>query len=416
MRIACIYLPSFPLQTALVAAADAFDIQARPVAVVSQPAIGSPHVVECSRLARAAGVRPTMTASAARALVSDLQCLVADAAAERALLAAVADSLLAITPRVDLGAEPRGQHHCMYVEVPPGRRGAWFGSRVLELLAVFGLRGRVGIADDRFTAYVAASTSEGDDANLIESRSTHRGHDQTICVPRGGSAAFLAPQPISLLPLAPEVQHLLEARGVHTLGGFAALPPPSVSRSTTAWDSDFQALARGDGGVALDTYLPTGAVTDRIDIVSGNVGPAIETLARRFQARLDGRGSSSELRVRLHGASGVANRTLALDGERDTESLADALGRMLGDATWFAVDLAAELDSNGVPDSDDVGSNVATAPVASVFHAREFAPMSAPSTPGLFDWSGERPEHRRTRRGKQRPRIALGQARLFAGD
>jgi hypothetical protein len=272
MRIACIYLPSFPLQTALVAAVDGFDIQTRPVAVVTQPAVGPPLVVECSRLARAAGVRPTMTASAAQALVANLQCLVADAAAEQSLLRAVADSLLAITPRIDLGGEPRGLHHCIYVEVPAGRRGAWFGSRLLERLAVFGLRGRVGIADDRFTAYVAASTSEDDDSCLIESRSPHR-DPNTICVPRGGSAVFLDDH----------------------------------------------------GGI----------------------------------------------------------------GERHVES------------------------------------NITTASVAEAFHVRELTPIEARSTPGLFDWSaehgeraerGERPEHRRTRRGKQRPRIALGQARLFSGE
>src|SRR5262245_27978361 len=118
MRIASVYLPSFPLQATFVASDVTGELH--PLAVVSQPSIGAPVVVACSRAAWAAGVRPTMTASVARALVADLTCTIADVGRERALLRAVADAFLAFAPRVDLGGEPRGQHHVMYVEVPAG--------------------------------------------------------------------------------------------------------------------------------------------------------------------------------------------------------------------------------------------------------------------------------------------------------
>ncbi|MBL0218697.1 MAG: hypothetical protein IPQ07_33080 [Myxococcales bacterium] len=47
--------------------------------------------------------------------------------------------------------------------------------------------------------------------------------------------------PLSLLAITPEVQHMLEALGVRTLGGFAALP--AFSRPPAR--ADYRALARG---------------------------------------------------------------------------------------------------------------------------------------------------------------------------
>ncbi len=424
MRIACIHLPSFPLQAALVASAGA-DLHVRPVAVVSQPPAGAPVVLACSRAAWSAGVRPTMTASVARALVADLECVIADVSGERALLGAAADSLLAVASRVDPGGEPRGQHHCMYLEVPSGRRGTWFGARVLELLGVFGLRGRIGIADDRFTAYVAASvpggaSSPGASAGPTRARSTQpAGADDIVCVPRGGSAAFLAPHPLALLRLAPEVQHMLEALGVRTLGAFAALPPPSVTRAATTWDADFQALARGDGGSALDAYRPAGSVIERVDLGLGGVGPTVDALARRLGARLAGRGAPAELRVRLTGTSGVILHDIALDGDREADDLADAIGRLLGDDAWTALEVVAAfepLETAAVTEPARISRHAAEPMRMLERHDPETAPLILQPTPGLFGRAGERPEHRRTRRGKQRPRIATGQARLFAGD
>jgi hypothetical protein len=152
---------------------------------------------------------------------------------------AIAEALLELAPRVDRGGDPRGSHHAAYVEVPVGVRGATFGARVIGALDALGVVARVGIADDRFAAWAAASQATDD--------------QPVITVPRGGSAAFLAPLPLSLLAIPPEVQHVLGALGVNTLGEFAALPPPSVAR---AWDADYQQLARGEGGAALESYVP----------------------------------------------------------------------------------------------------------------------------------------------------------------
>ena len=369
MRIASIHLPSFSLQAAIAAAPERIALAARPVAVVDA---ASPVVTACSRAAWARGVRPGMVAAVARSHADDLVTLVRDPAGEAELLRSRADELLAMCPVVDLGGEPRGQHHAMYVEVPAGKRGASFGAKLVELFRERGLHVRVGIADDRFTAAVAAASGDGDGA--------------VTCVPRGGSAAFLAPHPLGLLALPPEVQHMLECLGVKTLGAFADLPPPSVAR---AWDADLQALARGDSGARLTPYQPAPRWRERVH-VDDSLGQAVQTLATRVAARLASRGgASTQLALDLGAPPPVM---VELDAGATAGEVGDALTRAIGDAAPAVLDLVPATTPEPV----------VTAPPA--------PPLVLTAVPSIL---GERPEHRRTRRGKQRPRIAPGQARLF---
>ncbi len=425
MRIACVYIPSFPLQAALVGRRDQAD--GASIAVVVQPPVGSPVVVACSRAAWGFGVRPGMSATVARTAVAvaepgaaamaapgELEFVVADVVAERALLKAVAEATLGIAPRVELGGDPRGQHHIMYVEVPAGRRGSWFGAKLRDLLAIFGLRGRIGIADDRFTAYVAAAaTARERDCE---------GEESVVCVPRGGSAAFLAPQPLSLLQLGPEVLHMLDALGVRTLGAFADLPPPSVARPerSAAWDLDFQALARGDGGAQLDPYVPTGPIAERVDLTPGgeqggpSLGAAVEALSQRLSARLIGRGAvPADVLMRLERFNSLpAIRSLHVS-EAAPEDLADVIGRALGSEPWTKIEIIArpvatqQVATQAPASKPDLGEPVR-------HEVEPMAPLVLVSS--AFGEHMERVEHRRTRRGKQRPRIAAGQARLFVGE
>src|SRR5690606_16581644 len=101
-------------------------------------------------------------------------------ATERETVRAIADALLGVARVVDTGGRvgAGGAHLAMYTEVPAKTRGATFGDRLLELLDELGLTARIGIADDRFTAWVAAAHSGSS-------------HDErgVITVPRGGSAA-----------------------------------------------------------------------------------------------------------------------------------------------------------------------------------------------------------------------------------
>ncbi len=431
MRIACIHIPQYALQCAT-----RLDPSLRGAAVAMVAGRGTgplhaPIVVACSRAAWALGVRLGMTAAAARHASSELAVVGVETQLERETLRALAETLLALTGVVDAGGRvgAGGAHLALYAEVPAKTRGNAFGERVLERLAELGLTGRVGIADDRFTAWVAAAYGVagprlGDHGGCAQDH----GHHDVITVARGGSAAFLAPRPLSLLAIAPEVQHMLEVLGVRTLGEFAALPAPSVARPLEA---DYQALARGDSGTLLRPYAPEAALREEIVVRGGNVldgdgvigGPtAIAVLARRIALRLAGRGRGAlKLEVAV-----IAGDALELERALDLAApLADAdeLARLLSpvlDAvpaspwrlrvivTGEAVEQAEAMPAVAAASTPQLAPQLAD-PIAVVLATP--GTLFSLSAPELAGRPGLERAHRRTRRGKQRrmrPAAALG--------
>lgn len=426
-------------------------------------ALHSPVVQACSRAAWALGVRIGMTATSARALSPELRVVSADPQLERDTVRAVADVLLGASAVVDPGGRvgAGGAHLALYCEVPSKTRGTSFGERLIDRLAELGLTGRIGIADDRFTAWVAASHGgEGrvDDAGVVS-------------VPRGGSAAFLAPRPLSLLAISPEVLHMLEALGVRTLGEFAALPAPSVARP---FEADYQALARGDSGSALRPYAPDAPIREEAAISAGGVasaagssgvlsGPAaIAVLASRIAARLAGRGrGAARLEVTTRGEAGERVVPISLAQTRrvldSAEELAEAIGGAIEDlgAAWrLQVVVTGEALAGDAADpaaAPSVDPSVASAGASSVDSAGDAIEAPAAmlriadqaeaeraqlatlgvvlsSTGGAWNLTSpmlraeRRDAHRRTQHGKRRTRAArasaaamdaLAQPRLF---
>jgi hypothetical protein len=340
MRIACIHIPQYALQCATrldpslrgaaIAMVDGGD-SLRPAhrsGVVVAGVLSVPVVVACSRAAWALGVRLGMTATAARSVAPEVSVVTVESASERETVRAIADSVLGLTPIVDVGGRvgAGGAHLAMYAEVPQKTRGITFGERVIERLSQLGLTGRVGIADDRFTAWVAAAygagaraqrTGEAAHPSATETAAEAANQAAVTLVPRGGSAAFLAPRPLSLLAISVEVQHMLEALGVRTLGEFAALPAPSVARPL---DADYRALARGESGSHLRVYTPEAAIREEL-VVANNVldasdalsGPsALSQLARRIALRLGGRVRAAS-RVELAAITSAGTTTITPD-------------------------------------------------------------------------------------------------------
>ncbi|HUS30029.1 MAG TPA: hypothetical protein VMZ53_16095 [Kofleriaceae bacterium] len=349
MRIACIHIPQFALQCATRLDPS---LRGAPVAVVSGVEPGreragvlhAPVVLACSRAAWALGVRLGMTAVTARSQSEQLAIVTADANAERETTRAIADAVLAASATVDVGGRvgAGGAHLAMYCEVPGKTRGSSFGDKLVELLAELGLAARIGIADDRFTAWVAAAYGPPNKQAKSTQEHQHDHQDGTvISVPRGGSAAFLAPRPLSLLAIPAEVQHMLESLGVTTLGEFAALPAPSVARP---FEADYQGLARGESGATLRTYHPEAAIREEIVVSASTVleltgslsGPAaIAQLARRIAVRLAGRGrGAARLDVAMLAADGELREVpLTIDGAiADAEEIARVLAPVLDTA------------------------------------------------------------------------------------
>ncbi|MDB4955224.1 MAG: hypothetical protein JWO36_2793 [Myxococcales bacterium] len=423
MRIACIHVPQFALQCAT-----RLDPSLRGAAIVvvggtapgrerSGP-LHAPLVLACSRAAWALGVRLGMTATAARGLSSDVTVVSAELGNERETVRAIADVLLGLAPIVDVGARvgAGGAHLAMYAEVPTKTRGQSFGEHVLETLDELGIAARIGIADDCFTAWVAAAHGGAEDRGIVT-------------VPRGGSAAYLSPRPLSLLAITPEVQHMLEALGVRTLGEFAALPAPSVARRLEA---DYQALARGESGTALRPYAPEAPIREEVVVSSGNVlevpgavsGPAaVALVARRTALRLAGRDRGA---ARLEVAAGEQEIPISLDSAlTDAADLARALApaiEAVHAGSWrLRVFVAREAVAGGaiaaegseaiarVESRIDRPIDPSIDPLAIVLATSgSLFTLSAPS-------SERRDAHRRTRRGKQRRSrpVPIAQSKLF---
>jgi protein ImuB len=443
MRIACVHVPQFALQSlgrvdpslrgAAVAVVGAgFDPGA---GVRASVALHSPVVLACTRAAWALGVRLGMTASAARFVSPELRVVAADGQLERETVRAIADALLGVSAVVDTGGRvgASGAHLAMYCEVPSRTRGTTFGGRLIDLLDSVGIAARIGIADDRFTAWVAA-------AHGAEGGGTREDRG-VVSVPRGGSAAFLAPRPLSLLAITPEVQHMLEALGVRTLGEFAALPAPSVSRPLEA---DYQALARGDSGSALRPYAPDAPV--REDLVIGTAGSlfggaaAAATLAERLALRLAGRGrgaSRLELTVAADGGERSIPITIPTVVAASSQSaLAELLASQIGEAPGAAIRLqvvvVGEAIAEAAAGAPGLGGAEAALPIDALSAALSAAGAKLPSSHGELDgrvradrslpWQLSAPQtlraerrdaHRRTRRARRRRTVAIAQSQLF---
>jgi protein ImuB len=444
MRIACVHVPQFALQS--LTRIDP-SLRGAPVAVVGagiDPAAGvrlslalhSPIVLACSRAAFGLGARLGMTATAARCVSSALHVAAADPALERETVRAIADALLGASPVVDVGGRvgAGAAHLAMYCEVPSKTRGATFGERLVALLDGFGISARIGIADDRFTAWVAAAHG-GDGLGVPRPGSVGareaREDRGVISVPRGGSAAFLAPRPLALLAITPEVQHMLEALGVRTLGEFAALPAPSVARPLEA---DYQALARGDSGCALRPYAP--AATIREELVVGSAASlfsgahAAAVLAERVARRLAGRGrGAARLEISVFGEHGerivpVVAAHAASSPPELLDLIAPQIGEALGANARLRILVIGEAvvgTASGSEHEPAVASPPALPAVGTAMPALALGPLALPLRGLAWELdvpAGLRAErrdaHRRTRRAKPRRRaLTPAQSQLF---
>src|SRR6185436_2995970 len=155
--------------------------------------------------------------------------------ASRELLLGVA---LAHSPRVEEG----GADH-VYLDAT-GLRGL-FGSEeqlARRLVAAGGERGqrvRVGIAGSRISARFACRLHEG----------------ITVVEPED-DAAYLAPAPVALLDLPPEMAARLDRWGIRTLGELAALPSAALFERLGGEGPRLQQLARGEDPRPLRPWVP----------------------------------------------------------------------------------------------------------------------------------------------------------------
>jgi protein ImuB len=289
MRIACLYLPAFRLQ---VMVRKAPHLAGTVFAVLDEAPGQIARISAASRAARQAGVTLGMTATQARVVCPDLDCVDGNPDDDEQVMRALGEAALALSVTVDITRQGT-----VFALVPPTRRAATFGERLLGTTSQQGLLGRVGIADDRFTAWAATQMGHTQETPPVRAIKPH------------GSAAFLAPLELALLPMDADVRRTLRLLGVRTLGDFAALPPPSVGRRWAQKGCELQALARGQDKTPLSPYVPTEPIGEGIELeheISGleALSFVLRPLLERVAVRLTGRGRGAQkIQITLAGSS-----------------------------------------------------------------------------------------------------------------
>jgi protein ImuB len=262
--IACVLTPGFELRAAL---REQPRLQLVPAALAPLPGT-EPLVGAVTAAAAAAGVQPGMRMGEALAMCPALRLVEQDpAAVEReweGVLRRLEDSGFAVD-----SDEPG----CVYFETKGVERLYGGLEAALErALASVGSAWdpRAGAARRRFAALAAASVARPGQA-LVVADDTER--------------SFLAPLPLSLLPLSADRYAELEGLGVRKLGELAALPGGSVAERLGQEGRRAWALAQGGSAGRVRGRRPPAELTEALEFPEA-VGNEL-TLRRAFGALLD---------------------------------------------------------------------------------------------------------------------------------
>ena len=207
-RTLALWCPDWP---AMAAAAEADLPPLHPVAVLS-----ANRVVACSSTARAVGVRRGMRKRQAQALCPEMTVVTADEVRDGRLFDPVVAAVAEVIPTLEV-LRPG------LLVIPGDRAARYFGGmealaeELVDIVSACGIESQVGIADEIFTAVLAA----------------RRGHQ----VEPGGDRAYLADRPIADLALEPsmsdssraELVDLLRRLGIGTIGAFAEMDIADVA-------------------------------------------------------------------------------------------------------------------------------------------------------------------------------------------
>lgn len=240
----CLWWPGFELELERVRAPSLADL---PLAL---PTVGNRRRIEMGcALAASFGVEPGMIVSQAIALCPSLVLCEPDPDFHDAARDRIAEVLRGWSPVVECSAE-RGR---MFVGVdglerlygPPERQIAGLRARLEALSPWLAASARIGCAPGKFAAWVAARSAEP--ARSAESaRSAGSGRPgAAVCVAPADLAAFLAPQPVDVLPVSPRMVERLKRLGVGRLAGIVRMPEPALVSQFGADGRRALAWARG---------------------------------------------------------------------------------------------------------------------------------------------------------------------------
>lgn len=206
MAIACLVVPSLALACELV---ERRHLQGHPVALTDEAGL---RVAEITPQAARRSVRPGQTLREATALCPQIAIVEPHPARHRRVADALRDAMSSISPVVeqpDPGSVFADLSGLDLLYHQPGE----IEQAILQA-APQAPPARVGVAGERFTAYVAARSAP---------------QQQSLRVPPGDSAAFLARKPVAWLPFPPDDLERLRIFGINTMGQLAELPRQAVA-------------------------------------------------------------------------------------------------------------------------------------------------------------------------------------------
>ena len=226
MRVACVWLPHFPIS---IEGRNRPALNGRPV-IISETVEQRSAVLDCSAEAEGQGVRVGMPLRQALGLCPTAPFLPADVPRYWDAFDQMLRALEAISPLVDPASLG-----CAFIGLD-GLNGHYRDEMALgDALAqavrdVCGLMPSVGLAQGKFTARVAATVSAPGEVCLV---------------PKGQEKKFLAPIDVSLLPCSRDTLRRLELFGLRTMGDLASLPMGAVQAQFGAEGKRIWELAQG---------------------------------------------------------------------------------------------------------------------------------------------------------------------------
>src|SRR2546421_9753444 len=336
--IACLLIPGFELRAAL---------RERPALALRPAALGpaageEPLLGPVTAAAEAAGVQPGMRLGEALSLCPDLALVEQDpATAEHEweqLLKRLEDSGFAVESAAVgcVYCEARGIER-LYGGMEPALKRA---------LAAVGAAwdARMGAAERRFAALAAAHVARSGQALIVSNRQTRD---------------FLAPLPLTLLPVDPERREELEELGVRKLGQLAGLPGSAVAERLGPDGRRAWGLARGGASARVHGRRPPAELAESLEFPEaiGNeltlrraLGALVETVLARPERR-DRFVRKVALSARLVGG-GSWRRTLTLrepstEGDRIRVALAPRLAEPPAPVLELSLQLVELAESTG---------------------------------------------------------------------
>jgi protein ImuB len=336
--IACFSIPGFELRAAL---RKSPALALRPAAL-APPETGESRIGPVTAAAEALGVQAGMRLGEALATCPQLELVERDpAAAEEAweeILRRLEDAGFAVE------SSARG---CAFFETRGVER--LYGGLDSALKRALGAvdawwDARIGAAERRFAALAASSVARP---------------GQLLVVSGDRLAEFLAPLPLSLLPLPPERYAELEALGVRSLGQLAGLPAPAVADRLGPDGRQAWGLARGGTAARIRGRRPPAELFESMEFPEA-VGNEL-TLRRAFGALLDTLLARPERRDRFVRKVALAarlvtggswRRTVTLrdptaDRERIRAALAPKLAELPAPVVELRLELVALTEPNG---------------------------------------------------------------------